>query len=195
MISFITVGTDPFENNTLGLISTLYEHEKDCELIVIDNACYPAYIESNYIKRLDTRVCFSAALNYAVQFAHGDWLVMVSNDVTVDGSFSKMVSKLDHKTLYGKDMNKGYGRQWLDGWIYVMQKELFSDVGLFDERFIYAGFEDADYCWRAEQKGYKVETLDFPLTHRRLHTRYGEPGFHDVRKGNIAYLENKWGLK
>lgn len=188
------MATDSYPINTAGLITSLKEYEPDCHYLIIDNACTPAYDDPQAC-RLDKRVSFAKALNVAAETIKTGWMVMVSNDVIVTDPFVEFINTLDPKVIYGKDGNKGYGRTWLDGWIYVMTKRTFDKVGGFDENFKAAGFEDADFCWRADAAGVKIEIEKrLPFIHLRKHTRYGEPAFFEKRKENIKYLERKWEL-
>ena len=195
-LHLLTVATDPYPDNTAKLVSSLQEYEPDCPYLIIDNACAPAYTDP-HASRLDKRVSFARALNLAADMIRTGWMVMLSNDTLATDPFIDFVNTLDPKAIYGKDMNKGYGnRTWLDGWIYVMTKKTFDKVGGFDEHFKAAGFEDADFCWRAQAAGVEVELEPrLPFIHTRKHTRYGEPGFFEKRKDNILYLERKYGLK
>jgi GT2 family glycosyltransferase len=65
---------------------------------------------------------------------------------------------------------------------------------LFDENFVYAGFEDADYCFRALGMGYKVEAYPLPFVHKELHSRFTMPGYMAQRERNIEYLCEKWDI-
>lgn len=195
-VQLLTVATDPWKDNTLGLTRSLHEHEDKCQLTIVDNACDHAYKEGYHIVRLDKRVSFAAALNAAAKTVKSGWMVMISNDVIINAPFVDIVQTLDPRIIWGKDANKGYGgRVWLDGWIYVMTKSIFDKVGGFDENFQYAGFEDADFCWRAQAAGITFDLApQLPLTHLRKHTRYGEKDFFKKREANIRYLEIKYGL-
>ena len=38
----------------------------------------------------------------------------------------------------------------------LIKRQIYDDIGLFDERFSPAYFEDPDFCWRAIRAGYKL---------------------------------------
>ena len=44
---------------------------------------------------------------------------------------------------------------WVSGACMFVRREVFGDVGLFDERF-FLFWEDADFCWRAHNRGWVV---------------------------------------
>ena len=45
--------------------------------------------------------------------------------------------------------------EWLIGACIMIRREAIQDVGLFDERF-FLYFEDTDWCYRAQQREWKV---------------------------------------
>lgn len=49
-----------------------------------------------------------------------------------------------------------YHTGWLCGSCLMMTRELVEEVGELDERFFPGGYEDNDYCLRAQLKGYKL---------------------------------------
>lgn len=87
-----------------------------------------------------------------------------------------------------------------------IRRSLFDEIGMLDMAFSPGYGEDADFCFRAVQKGYKlhnvanslaveggVNFIDFPVTHK------GESSFTD-KEQRRKYIENqdrvlamKWG--
>lgn len=54
---------------------------------------------------------------------------------------------------------------WASACYLIMRREAFENVGLFDERF-FMYCEDVDWCYRANQKGYKVYYFpEAPIIH------------------------------
>jgi len=54
---------------------------------------------------------------------------------------------------------------WAKG-IFIIKRELFQDIGLFDEKFTPAYYEDYDILYRAHNKGWKILLdNDFSLLH------------------------------
>jgi GT2 family glycosyltransferase len=62
-------------------------------------------------------------------------------------------------------------------------------VGLFDEGFFPAYFEDTDYKRRAEQVGVKVVHIDVPMTHDNSSTLRSDP--HFASKNSNTYSNNQ----
>jgi GT2 family glycosyltransferase len=174
------------------LLASVEQADPGAKVIVVDNAADVPYPNA---KRLDKRVCMSAAMNYGAKFARkADWLVFMNNDVICTGLFQYQLASLPQDTIYGVDMLDWWGRRWLDGWIMAIPRPVWEAVGLFDENFVYAGFEDADYCFRALEMGYKVEAHPLPFVHKELHSRFTMPGYMAQRERNIEYLCEKWDI-
>jgi len=68
------------------------------------------------------------------------------------------------------------------GAVLLTKKDVWNDVGPFDERFFMYG-EDLDWCWRARVKGYRI--LYVPSA-RIYHYWHGSGG------SMIKFLENYW---
>jgi hypothetical protein len=203
-VSLIAVGIDPWEASTLTLVETVRKHEPSAELMIVDNLAETPYPKraGALITRTRERLCMSSAMNHGARFfqkmAPRDWYVFMNNDLTCTGPFLHLFDNLRDDTVYGNDMLVNWwnsGRSWLDGWIMAIPRQVWEAVGTFDPAFTYAGFEDADYCFRCEENGFKVEAYPFPFVHRELHSRFSMPGYMAQRESNIAYLCDKWGIR
>ena len=42
------------------------------------------------------------------------------------------------------------------GFCFLIRRETFNNVGLFDENYKFYGYEDTDYCYRAEKLGWRL---------------------------------------
>jgi len=78
--------------------------------------------------------------------------------------------------------------QAMGGGGFMVKKEVFKEIGLFDEKFI-MDFADIDFCFRAREKGYKI----FPCSAKCFHKKE-EEGFNKRRLKNF-YLGKKRFLK
>ena len=195
--AIVTVGIDEYWINTDKLVWSVFEHEPDpdCEIVVIDNAAKKPYLAMPFVHRLDEQTSYAAAINYGISKTDAEWLLTMNNDVICNGEFVPMLEQL-LPGVYGKVMMNefGFGSAWLDGWIMVIHREVWDAVGPFDENFLKAGFEDADYCWRAELAGYPFEKVELPFYHKDAHTRYTVENYFDQRSRNMQYLREKWSL-
>lgn len=195
-VALIAVGIDGWEVSSEGLIQSVRVYEPRPEIVIVDNVANPPYPRLRYarIVRTKERICMSEAMNFGAKHTEADWLIFANNDILCHAPYINLVEALDKNTVYGVDMLNWWGCRWLDGWIMVMHRSLWEAVGEFDTNFIYAGFEDADYCFRALEKGFKVEAEQLPFTHKELHSRFTMPGYMDQRERNIAYLCQKWNI-
>ncbi len=68
----------------------------------------------------------------------------------------------------------------------LVKTEVYRDIGLFDERFGPAYFEDPDFCFRAIKAGYKLGWLpNCPITHLA----------HQTMNHQVLFLKNPQFLK
>jgi len=75
----------------------------------------------------------------------------VINVVSPSGAFHRGEGKPDNGTY-----NKIEGVDYVTGAAFMIKKELVQKIGLFDEHFSPAYFEETDYCARARLVGYKT---------------------------------------
>lgn len=74
-----------------------------------------------------------------------------------------------------------------------IKRELIDKIGFLDEGFAFA-FEDADYCLRAWEEGYR--TLYFPvasLTHHESASRAKNKTIGEKERQAVVYFWKKWG--
>jgi len=76
----------------------------------------------------------------------------------------------------------------------LIKREIIDEIGFFDERFKFGGFEDTDFCLRSRIKGYKIIYLptsvafhDERISSSQIHNYY------IVFKKNYKLFMKKWG--
>ena len=198
LIDIIIVGVGGWEEYTKPCIESIREKmDGKASINIIDNGYN--YHDDEWVKTAPycsmgfmPLSCYAKAINFGVNYTPRicDWLIIINNDVLCTGKID--TAKLDKNTIYGAKKHERWGREWLDGWIFVMHRDLLEDVGEFDENFKVAAFEDADYCFRAQDKGYKVEVIDLPFIHLETSDRLKVDG--GWRQDNLDYLKEKHGL-
>jgi len=123
------------------------------------------------------------------------WFLPMNADVSCTGPFSDFLDTLDPNILYGPTVNTRGALSWLDGWLYIISRQVWEKVGRFDENFKIACFEDADYSWRARDAGVDVAKVSgLPFKHHQASPRMRVPNFWKIRKENQSYLRDKWNL-
>ena len=201
-IAIITTSVGGWDNLLKPMIDSVQRHEPGVEVFVVDaGRTMPDEYPGAVIVKAD-RVNCSAAQNIGIKYIDADWYLVTDCDVLCNAPFAHLFDDFDENAIYGNKFHHpesyGFGNRmpmWIDGWIYAFSKKLLDKVGLFDERFLGSGFEDADICWRAMLKGYDIKQGSLPFTH----LEYGQKrsisdGYDNVRLQNIAYLKGKYDL-
>lgn len=196
MLSVIIVGINGWEEYTRPLIADLWKWHPDLELCVIDNASDTPYpTKGDHIHRLDKRVSYAEAINYGIDHTHGQWILVLNNDVRCEGAFLHLIDGLDEDAIYSRQIITEQGHTWFGMWILVVNRGTNWRIGGFDEQFEMCGFEDADYSMRAAEIGIPTKAIDLPFRHLWGKTRWNTPGYTEARLRNIDYFEKKHGWR
>ena len=204
-VGIIIVGIGQWEEYTKPLVESIITNEPYSRIVVVDNGSerkYPHYsgIVSETI-RVDKTLNYASAINTGLYgVLDTDWFIVLNNDVICYAPFIKYLENLQDNIIYGNDLHYSNKRfeppcPWVDGWLYVIPKKIIKDVGKWDEKFKIAGFEDADYCFRAFNKGYGISISELPFTHLGEHIRKSFYNYNQIRSENIEYLIEKHGLR
>lgn len=205
-VAVIIVGVGQWEEYTKPLIQSIKKHEPGADVVVCDNGNKIPKVEKENISvdfvTPQELVCYATAINMCVlSYVDFDWFIIMNNDVRCDGPFIDYVKTLRTDTIYGNKLHPKFHKkftsttQFIDGWIYAIPKQAINDVGLWDGNFKIAGFEDADYCIRADEVGYMVRKSKLPFTHLEEHIRTTFDSYKKHRLDNIEYLKKKHGLE
>lgn len=151
------------------------------------------------------------AWNQGVLACDGDWIVILNNDVIVSPGWLEgliafaeehkldIVSPAIREGEYNYDM-KSYSRAFVskmknvsrfniaDGICFMIRKEVFHDIGLFDENFKIGQFEDIDFFKRARNAGFRIGTTGRSIIHHHGST----PVALIDEQENRAYYHQKW---
>lgn len=217
-IGIVICGLDDWEKNFFPLVQSILDTGVEAEIRLVGREPFPLekFQEFN-IKKLMVVLGklegYAQAINYGLRsllllddgsehpyHAIYDWILIMNSDVRCDKSFIEELENLDPNTLYGNKIHKQHKQTkmpipFIDGWIYAIPGKIIDEVGAFDEEFKIAGFEDADYCLRAFDKGYVTRQSNLPFTHLEHRPRKKTEGYTQIRLDNLAYLKNKHNLK
>lgn len=200
------------------------------EVIVVANGCTDETVE--YVKMLGEpfRVLefkdpmgYPKATNAGIRMSNGDYVVLLNNDTIVQAPKDRWLNLmlapfLKHKEtgITGSTKNPNYDvmKDFLIFFCVMIKRELFSTVGLLDERFTPGAGEDMDYCIRANEHGYrcvqvpyegvmkpdpvlKMYVGDFPMYHAAEKTVFGETAesrqrWEEVFKRNTELIKAKY---
>ena len=200
----------PIKDNlevTRVAIDSIKQYTKDYQLIVIDDGSgeqTTQYLKSlpkiDYIRN-EKSEGWCKAINQGIKLAQADLIVFANNDIVVTPEwFEKMEKHISNPThnigVLGPTSNKVEGYQHVDfnkkgitfnltdvvTFFFVMVKRKVIDkIGGLDERFGLGGQDDADFCIRATQAGYKIGIArDIFIYH------YGSATFRNNFKNDIS---------
>jgi GT2 family glycosyltransferase len=168
------------------------------------------------INNIENRAC-AAAWNQGFEIARTRWTVFLNNDVVVTrgwleslitfaeannaGIVSPAASEgsLDFQlATYGADfvsrMKNATRNGVAMGCAFLVAREVFEKIGLFDEKFRRGGNEDIDFFWRARDAGFKLAITGCSYIHHfggiTQKAVVAERGPH--RDETVQYFRKKW---
>jgi hypothetical protein len=174
-IAAIIVGIDGWEQYTLPLVESIWKHEPECLVMVVDNASNPPYPSfsrrSNAVVAGTDRLCYSAAINEGKSLiGDADWYIVLSNDVLCTGPFAHILAAYGDGDLVGPLMKDELGFPYLEGWCVCVHGAAWAP---WDERFLGSDYEDVAYSTAARQRGFGlVEDRELPFKHLDQRQRY-----------------------
>jgi GT2 family glycosyltransferase len=157
--------------------------EPTAHLLIIDNSGRGFAVPDGpwdrvTVLRMPSNIGVAASWNLGIKaFPEVAWWMFCSDDVRwAPGSLGRLsaVSGIEWVTLCGTS--------WA---AFTVGQAVVDRVGLFDERYYPAYFEDDDYLWRCGQAGVEVRSEDVRREHepaRTLHT----PGARFDRSRSLA---------
>lgn len=149
----------------------------DVEVIVVANGCgndgTREYVESLgapfRLLWFDEGLGCTKAMNAGLKAAQGDALIIMNNDAVILDFQAKNVW-LDRLLEPFRDPDVGMtgplmipdavtGYPFLVFFLAAIRRELYEKLGLLDEVFSPGGYEDVDYCLKAQRLGYRVVSV------------------------------------
>lgn len=132
----------------------------------------------------------SEARNIGTRKVDKGFIVFTDDDISFDYEVVKGIAiNLGEREIAGI---KGHSLGMLKSRLMVMRKEVFEDVGGFDEDMTW--MEDTDFCIRAEKKGYTLKQLPRSLVEHKEHEKRdqslgGSWHYYLVKKHGFSYLK------
>lgn len=161
------------------------------ELIIIDNGSTDG--TEDFLRELDAFVIVNdtnhgcaVAWNQGINASHGNYVVIMNNDVIVTPGWLEALINFMEKNRHGIvspsvregelnydliNYSKSFTNICRKAWrpeiwacCMLMCRSLFDKVGLFDEQF-FVGYEDTDFIWRCKQADFTVGMTGSALVH------------------------------
>ena len=90
-------------------------------------------------------------------------------------------------------VNKSRNIDAVTGALMLIKREIFENIGYFDENFKYGGFEDTDFCLRCRIKGYKIIYSSNSIAfHDERATTNQLNKYYQIYNYNFKRFRNKW---
>ena len=204
---------------THSLLFDIYNFNRSVdEVLVVDNGSTDIAVQQGLqwwqenkmlpiqVLSIKDNVGFLLASNQGIKESRGEIILLLSNDVRIlrpilDEIRQKLVGKiilggrlLDFPTGWNNFKNKLC--QYLEGYLLVFTKNVWQELGGFDERYAPSDMEDIDFSTAAIEKGYILETLD---SDKIIHLGGQTIGFSDERAKittiNREKFRQKWNLE
>ncbi len=244
-ISVIIVTWNALEHLQSFLPSVTETHYEDFEIIIADNASEDDsvdWIRKNYpeckIVTYTENFGYCGGNNRAVEYASGEILVFLNNDVETDpdwlthieplfedpqtsavqpkirsykhrnefeyaGAAGGFLDKLGYPFCRGRifdTIEKDQGQYdkvvplfWASGAAFAVRKEIFTELGKFDEDFRFH-MEEIDFCWRLLNNGFTVrfapESIVYHLGGGSLPMDSSRKTFYNFRNSLIMLWKN-----
>jgi GT2 family glycosyltransferase len=197
LCSAVIVGHNKWDEFTLPLITSLWEHEPNLPITVVDNGSdppYPQYKNINIV--IGDNHSYARALNQGIADAgNAEWYLLINNDVICQGPFLYIVDGFHNDTAYGATTQRLREHIYLVGWCIFVNSKIYRDVGPFDESFKPWGYADVDYSYRIVEAGFQLEQVDLPFKHYQYGSHEYLGDMTALRKKNQMRFLKKHGLE
>ena len=190
----------------------------NCEIILVDDCSvgdyddqvgwwqnYGAKHKVWYVKN-KKNLGFGGAMNMGAKHSHGDILVFLSNDVIIYNDFITPICVAcdywEYKCLVGHrliDWDAGWNEvngtviPYLEGYLLASPRDVWEELGGFDDIYAPYSMEDVDICMTATQKGIRiVQAMDMKLNHLVGQTAEYSDARTKITERNKQRFEEKW---
>lgn len=174
----------------------LYQYAPDtCEIILVDDASTEPepgnganwWMKSSFIRhriryyRNPENLGFGKSLNNGAKLARGKYIVLLSNDVVVQGDFITdiitLINQDDKMLVCGRAIDwaggwnefriegKHYVIPYAEGWLLACTKTAWKSLGGFDPVYGKYDYEDVDISTKALELGFSI----VPLNSQKVH--------------------------
>lgn len=170
--------TDDHLKMTMAMFGSLAQTEglEQGEIIVVDNASpiggdlLQSYSDL-YIRGTKNKG-YPWAVNQGLKLCSGDLICVPNNDIRVSPNWYKVATEIlqdpevgsvhfrmigyEEPFSFGTDTWKEGKERWCSSSFFVMRWEVIREVGLYDEKYEFFGYDDWDMWYRVRQAGFKT---------------------------------------
>lgn len=192
-------------------IKSIKDNSSDHEIILVDDGSplsgtseYVLGEEVDLFVRHATNKGIAPSWNDGLKIAHGDYLVVVNDDIEVGPGW---LQGLGHALSFPKAMVSGAviastkngsgplpDYKWFPGYCFMLPRKTMDTIGLFDEQFVPFNFEDVDYWTRILQiGGLLMKNNDVLIKHKEGHVLH-TLAYDEVSQQNHKKYIDKWGF-
>ena len=185
-----------------------YSNMDEVELVISANGCTDNTYD--YLQELHTKIPhmtsvwdddqlgFAKATNEGIKVARADKIVLLNNDTIILGP--NWLERLDKEDITAVLMQPSpiSQNQFAVFFCVLIYRKVFDVIGLLDEQFETGGCEDMDFCFRAQEAGFRINDVgsrgDFPIYHvaeGTMHDKTLVQNWDEKFKTNLARLSNK----
>lgn len=213
----------PFFNKLTLTHNRLYEFllhipPEEVEIILIDNgstedgidgciAFWQKKLAKHTIRyrKLPENVGFGGAMNNGASMAHGDIIILYSNDVVCSDNFLPELEEmfrvndnilLGNEVIYwdaGWNNFNGIIVPYINGWFIACTKKVWDSLDGFDPLYGKYTMEDVDLSMQAQQKGIKLAAMNsLKIRHIGAQTAGYTPERLEITKQNKIKFYEKW---
>jgi hypothetical protein len=151
--------------------------------------------------------------NMGAAMSRGDYICILNDDTIAYKNWcSNMLKVLKKDTEIGQvgpslayiDNSFGFSltkteRHYIEGWCFIIPREVYKEVGLFDKDLEFAYCEDSDLSTNLIHHKYKVKQVSANIKHIGTQTSKSDSTMKkytdECETKNKAYLHKKWKMK
>ena len=162
---------------------------------IVDNGLqtFPARLQSRYVYSTSRNVGCAGGWNLIshIAFNHMNLdKIIIGQD---DGQFSQQMLDQMWENISPDTLVGGYNRSF-EFALFGLHRDLYRDVGDFDENFIFGGCEDNDYKHRMKLANKQLLQMNYDANlNCSLSVKLEADVLAKTGKYNVIYIEMKWG--
>lgn len=201
-------------------LDKLFHIRRDFELIIVNNASTDRTREmlrwwkdnSEWrliVKHMPKNIGFGQAHNFGAKIARAEVLVLLSNDVIIEGDFLEaMISAVRSSKpdcLCSPriiDWKAGWNQfppdvviPYAEGWLLATKTKVFNRLGGFDKIYSPCDYEDMDLSYTYNHHGLKLRQVIVPVHHMGAATIGYTPERRRITENHRRLFAQKWGLQ